>query len=848
MNKLLLYLILIIIGIFVFLLNDNIEGLDCDSPFKDRIGYNKQDVDTNCPSERICLSGICNWWNDESSGDPALCKLKNEASIPILLKPNNVLFKQTIPHLFNNDTKDRPIPSNSAEDGVNNLTSNTNYKIACDKGGPSPGGRYTKYKLNPRRRATPPVDITCDISSNIILRVHGVISWHKYIKVPKKLQLVTYNMYSMDNQYVEPSGGSAVLYNLIFTNNHEGVKKAFRESLCSVAGIKSVIDKISCQANILGKRFNTYISEEEDFNTVTLSSDYRETQDDGMLITDVISNPTMTDVSDVLQPYSPESATNRDLKSTGYNFIGPYGSNLEGLYFDNDIIINPRFTSVKMNDIEPEDSCLPHPGEGCIGPVGAVISSMCGTPCNSMKFKFKLDYEEQYRAMIHAFIVSNSVYIKKTELSDNIDKLKIFGTDDTVQIPIFCFSITLNTFFKNPTANTEGNNFRLRGGDYDSNDIRAIMTDIIHQIYKVIDPSSRNYTNVNNKHFYEELKQKLIIEGVKDTDINRYIIDHYMSDKPDFATDEPNPVFGTTQLCCPVMIHTAQLSVGNMNRNEPNNPFKTLWVPWGGPKNNKEYMSPHTIRPTPRRVDPLDVKTNYYQIDLHYILLFLKLFKQDGNKKFNLHLQPCLGCHPSYADQPGGILTKYRNEPMNYMWNYNKTDKDEPIGQDCVKYKCTDPYTDVTGSFKSELDSRGWKLVEPRTTNGPYYPRYRETEYNKKDPSNPKSNINIIERIQQRKGVEIECDPAKGYPKDTPKLKPLIKCKFNDASDLAKFDETEIPNADEHCTRFQALPIDPTTDTGVGGGDRGGGSSDLHQSLLINSCGVGEFNRGLQSW
>ena len=333
-------------------------------------------------------------------------------------------------------------------------------------------------------------------------------------------------------------------------------------------------------------------------------------------------------------------------------------------------------------------------------------------------YNFRIPAENYHllRRIIQQLIISTCVSIDKSKLRigrmDGAMIGRLFpGSNQTVKLPIFCFSTYLFDFFRNYS---EGGGVHLyteyaideTAGPYTSEDIRYVMEEIVDQII------------TKDGSYYEVYKNILINMGIQDPDvwITRYVSNTMMLERPlnlrCFQEPYEPPTSRPFNDLDSFLNRFACFSTGGRPAGgdcsyvstDPIHWLTHLWECWGFSDFNTQY--------------------SIYELNADALLLLLQLFKQYDIKGLHIHTLTCM-------TNPHDV-TPEKEASIDYEWEYrynvdehkNVVDK---IGPTCEKLRCNER------TLRDDLRERPEYEFVNRTLPPNLFPRYRETVYKHKD-------------------------------------------------------------------------------------------------------------------
>ncbi len=352
-------------------------------------------------------------------------------------------------------------------------------------------------------------------------------------------------------------------------------------------------------------------------------------------------------------------------------------------------------------------------------------------------YNFRIPAENYHllRRIIQKLIISTCVSIDKGKLRigrmDDAMVERLFpGANQTVKLPIFCFSTYLFDFFRNYSEGVPQfeevhlyTEYKIdeAAGPYTSEDIRYVMEEIVDQIITKDGP------------YYEVYKNILINMGIQDParEIDAYVTNTRMLERRFRCFQDPyepsisRPFFRSKD---PVTT-------------DPIYWLTHLWECWGFSDFNAEY----SIR----------------KLNADALLLLLQLFKQDNFKGLHIHTLTCM-------TNPRNV-TPEKEASMNYEWEYrynvdergNVVDKIGPTT--CEKLTCDER------TLRADLDERPeYEFVDdtlPEYTHGDVVPRYRKTVYTHEDvvpaaagaQSSGRKELSVTEEALPATSVLVKC-------------------------------------------------------------------------------------------
>lgn len=345
---------------------------------------------------------------------------------------------------------------------------------------------------------------------------------------------------------------------------------------------------------------------------------------------------------------------------------------------------------------------------------------------------------EGIRALIKQILIASCVTIDKDKLS--IDFHTRYGTSlnrlfpagaESVELPLFSLNVLMTPMFVNPPSiNTDGteNPYSLPGGEYTSGDIILVVLDIINQIKD------------NDGRYY---------------DIYRDILKHMGIDNRTIATYIQSMILLLVK--SNIAVHGINHSV--MLPGSIFNILRDLWLPWG-----------YNIA----LINGLEL----WEISGQVIFMLLQLFKQNTQHDYNrldIHLLTCLA----------GNENDERYATMDYSWEYTWTDEEiatgglqheRKIGPTCNKKSCQqtlhqiDTRINVLGKgdfFEVDEYSYTSKL---RTG---IHPEYKTKTYSRNDSDDRDDSDNVTMTEGQDESTKIQVNCKHSPPTAT------IECKYN---------------------------------------------------------------------
>ncbi len=370
-------------------------------------------------------------------------------------------------------------------------------------------------------------------------------------------------------------------------------------------------------------------------------------------------------------------------------------------------------------------------------------------------YNFRIPAENYHllRRIIQQLIISTCVSIDKRKLRigrmDSAMVNRLFrGDNQTVKLPIFCFSTYLFNFFKNYSEGAPQfdevypyTEYAIdeTAGPYTSEDIRYVMEEIVDQIITKDGP------------YYEVYKNILINMGIQDPDvwITEYVSKTRMLERRFRCFQDPHeppisrPFLGSEDPVTKDPIHW----------------LTHLWECWG--------------------FSDIDNNNNpYYIHDLNAdaLLLLLQLFKQDDFKGLHIHTLTCM-------INPRNV-TPQKEASMNYEWEYRYNVDDsgnavDKIGPTCEKLSCDEETLRADLSKRPEYEFVDDTLAVYRQ--GDVVPRYRKTVYTHKDvdpeggaQSSGRKELLVTEEPLAATPVLVKCKGE--YENQDPQE---IVCKYN---------------------------------------------------------------------
>ena len=355
-------------------------------------------------------------------------------------------------------------------------------------------------------------------------------------------------------------------------------------------------------------------------------------------------------------------------------------------------------------------------------------------------YNFRIHAENYHllRRIIQQLIISTCVSVDKRKLRiDRMDDAmveRLFpGANQTVKLPIFCFSTYLFDFFRNYSEGAlqfdEVHPYRdyaidETAGPYTSEDIRYVMEEIVDQII------------TKDGQYYEVYKNILINMGIRNPDpdewITRYVSNTKMLERQFYFRCFQRPYE-------PPISRPFSNSVDYVER-DPIHWLTHLWECWGFSDFDAEY--------------------SIHDLNADALLLLLQLFKQDDFKGLHIHTLTCM-------TNPRNV-TPEKEASMNYEWEYrynvddsrNAVDKIGPTK--CEKLTCDE------GTLRADLSKRPeYEFVDDTLevyTHGEVVPRYRKTVYTHKDvvpeggaQSSGKKRLSVTEQPLPGTSVLVKC-------------------------------------------------------------------------------------------
>ena len=223
-----------------------------------------------------------------------------------------------------------------------------------------------------------------------------------------------------------------------------------------------------------------------------------------------------------------------------------------------------------------------------------------------VKFELPIDTLQQLKKSTNDILKASCATIHKNKLtlSDNdiLNRLFPNAENETVKLPLFYLNIYLNDLFVNPSTT----DFTLdeNAGDYTASDIRAVIEDIVKQIY--------NRTG----GYYELYREKVMYEkNISERECDDLISRLYI------GLDELFILYYTRGQYNDNMLEYEQTIGCNI--------FLDIWGDYGY---SEVYISTTVI--------------NVYEILIDGLMILIKLFKQDKGEDIDLHAIICTENQP----------------------------------------------------------------------------------------------------------------------------------------------------------------------------------------------------------